>query len=107
MDFGLDIKRPWAQLLIEKRFIRVTENEGWLYWTLDASGQNGTHFLKNHPNHKTRIAPLICRVVRAVRVRDVRGVGVGAGLGFPVGGIRSAPVNTPNLRFSFLRKLVL
>ena len=39
---------------------------------------------------------MICRVVRAVRVRDVRGVGVGAGLGFPVGGIRSAPVNTPN-----------
>ena len=26
-EFGLDLKVPWAQLLLRKRFIRVTENE--------------------------------------------------------------------------------
>ena len=26
-EFGLDLKVPWAQLLVRKRFIRVTENE--------------------------------------------------------------------------------
>ena len=26
-EFGLDLKVPWDQLLVRKRFIRVTENE--------------------------------------------------------------------------------
>ena len=26
-EFGLDVKIPWAQLLVTKRFMRVTENE--------------------------------------------------------------------------------
>ena len=26
-EFGLDLKVPWAQLLVTKRYIRVTENE--------------------------------------------------------------------------------
>ena len=26
-DFGLDLKVPWQQLLVRKRFIRVAENE--------------------------------------------------------------------------------
>ena len=26
-DFGLDLKVPWEQLLVRKRFIRVAENE--------------------------------------------------------------------------------
>ena len=26
-EFGLDLKVPWAQLLVRKRFIRVAENE--------------------------------------------------------------------------------
>ena len=63
------------------------------HWTLDASG-TGEHdkiskiFLATRQDR----ARLICRVVR--------GVGVGAGLGFPVGDLRFAAVFTPNLRLN-------
>ena len=50
---------------------------------------------------------MICRVVRAVRVRDVRGVGVGAGLGFPVGGLHFVPAFTPNLQYLPITKVLL
>ena len=40
------------------------------YWTLDANrAQNDKTFLQNRPSHQSSLAPLICRVVRAVRVR--------------------------------------
>ena len=44
-------------------------------------------------------ARLICRVVR--------GVGVGAGLGFPVGDLRFAPVFTPNLRSTIRERFLI
>ena len=62
------------------------------YWTLDAGGTESDTFLANRPSHWT-----ISRqwsVVSCVRCGCV-----GAGLGFPVGDSRFAPVFTPNLRF--------
>jgi len=46
------------------------------------------------PSHQKEIAPLICRVVRAVLM-------LGAGLGFPVG---APAVFTPNLRLYYTDK---
>ena len=47
-DFGLDLKVPWEQLLVRKRFIRVAENEvgpigRWTRWatTVDISSKIG------------------------------------------------------------------
>ena len=82
-EFGLDLKVPWAQLLVRKRFIRVAEEWGGACWTLDALGQHGRHFLKNHPSHKR--GSRHWSVVSCVRCGCV-----GAGLGFPVGA--SAPL---------------
>ena len=90
-EFGLDLKVPWAQLLVRKRFIRVTENEVWLNWTLDASRHTAKLFFKNHPSHK--LGSRHWSVVSCVRCGCV-----GAGLGFPVGNSRFAPVFTPTLR---------
>ena len=40
------------------------------YWTLDASaGAERKTFLQKWASHQLNLAPLICRVVRAVRVR--------------------------------------
>ena len=38
-------------------------------WTLDANRAEPMTFLQNRPSHQSSLAPLICRVVRAVRVR--------------------------------------
>ena len=54
--------------------------------------RNGSHFLQNRASHQNNLAPLICRVVRAVRVR-------GRWAWIPGWVLRSAPVFTPNLRF--------
>ena len=77
-EFGLDLKVPWPQLLVRKRFIRVAEKWGGACWTLDTLGQHGRHFLKNHPSHKRGLRHW--SVVSCVRCGCV-----GAGLGFPVG----------------------
>ena len=87
-EFGLDLKVPWAQLLLRKRFIRVTQNEVWLNWTLDAWRRNAGLFFKNHPRHQT--GSRHWSVVSCVRCGCV-----GAGLGFPVGDSRFAPVFHP------------
>ena len=52
--------------------------------------RRGRHEPKNRASHQTNLAPLICRVVRAVRAVRV----LGAGLGFPVGDLRcSSPTS--------------
>ena len=50
------------------------------------------------PSRQNRLAPLICRVVRAMRAVRV----LGAGLGFPVGVSAPLRFSPPNLPLSFL-----
>ena len=63
---------PWPQALVTRvreRSRFCADNMVDTYWTLDANDRNGWTFLQNRPSHQSSLAPLICRVVRAVRVR--------------------------------------
>ena len=88
-EFGLDLKVPWPQLLVRNRFIRVTENEVTPIgrWTRrPGTGNFSSKIIL--ATKQDRAIDLSCR---AVRVR-------GRWAWIPGGGIRSAPVNTPNLQ---------
>ena len=99
--FGLDLSLlyklqmiwPRLKISLSLTFGKETLHKGrrkWggSYWTLDAWRQNGKLFSQNRPKHQRRSRHW--SVVSCVRCGCV-----GAGLGFPVGDSRFAPVFHP------------
>ena len=89
-EFGLDLKVPFEQLLVRKRFIRVAENEVGPIgrWTRYATTENISPKIGLATN-EDRAIDLSCRAC---------GVGAGRWAWIPSWRLRYAPVFTPNLR---------
>ena len=90
---------PWALRIVNISldvWQKAAREHAYDNWTLDANRtQNPKTFLQNRPGRQKNLAPLICRVVRAVRVR-------GRWAWIPGGGTPLRSIFTPNLR-SFKR----